>query len=60
MAILEIRDIESGYGEVQILWGTSIALEEGKLTGFALHYQPAAKPSQASGGYSWRRRPSAA
>ena len=32
MALLEIRDIESGYGEVQILWGTSIALEEGKLT----------------------------
>ena len=32
MAILEIRDITSGYGEVQILWGTSIALEEGKLT----------------------------
>lgn len=32
MALLEIRDITSGYGEVQILWGTSIALEEGKLT----------------------------
>ncbi|MCA9942715.1 MAG: ABC transporter ATP-binding protein [Anaerolineales bacterium] len=32
MAMLEIRDITSGYGEVQILWGTSIALEEGKLT----------------------------
>ena len=32
MAILEIRDVESGYGEVQILWGTSIGLEEGKLT----------------------------
>lgn len=32
MAILEIRDITSGYGEVQILWGTSITLEEGKLT----------------------------
>lgn len=32
MAILEIRDITSGYGEVQILWGTSIELEEGKLT----------------------------
>ena len=32
MAILEIRDISSGYGEVQILWGTSIELEEGKLT----------------------------
>src|SRR5574340_164264 len=32
MAILEIRDITSGYDEVQILWGTSLALEEGKLT----------------------------
>jgi branched-chain amino acid transport system ATP-binding protein len=32
MAMLEIRDITSGYGEVQILWGTSIELEEGKLT----------------------------
>jgi branched-chain amino acid transport system ATP-binding protein len=32
MALLEIRDITSGYGEVQILWGTSIKLEEGKLT----------------------------
>lgn len=32
MALLEIRNITSGYGEVQILWGTSIALEEGKLT----------------------------
>ena len=32
MAILEIRDITSGYGEVQILWGTDLALEKGKLT----------------------------
>jgi len=32
MSILEIRDVTSGYGEVQILWGTSISLEEGKLT----------------------------
>ena len=32
MAILEIRDVTSGYGEVQILWGTNLALEEGKLT----------------------------
>ncbi|MCA9932919.1 MAG: ABC transporter ATP-binding protein [Ardenticatenaceae bacterium] len=32
MAILEIRDVASGYGEVQILWGTSINLEEGHLT----------------------------
>lgn len=32
MTILEIKDIASGYGEVQILWGSSLALEEGKLT----------------------------
>jgi branched-chain amino acid transport system ATP-binding protein len=32
MAILEVRDITSGYGEVQILWGASMKLEPGKLT----------------------------
>jgi branched-chain amino acid transport system ATP-binding protein len=32
MAILEIRDVTSGYGEVQILWGTSLVLQEGNLT----------------------------
>jgi branched-chain amino acid transport system ATP-binding protein len=32
MAILEIRDVSAGYGEVQILWDTSLTLEEGKLT----------------------------
>jgi branched-chain amino acid transport system ATP-binding protein len=32
MAILEVRDIASGYGEVRILWGASLALEEGKIT----------------------------
>ena len=32
MAILEIRDVASGYGEVQILWGTSMALQESRLT----------------------------
>jgi len=32
MAILEIHDVTSGYGEVQILWGTSLKLEQGKLT----------------------------
>ncbi len=32
MAILEVRDVTSGYGEVQILWGASMKLEEGKLT----------------------------
>ena len=32
MAILEVRDVTSGYGEVQILWGASIALKQGQLT----------------------------
>ncbi len=32
MAILEVNDIASGYGEVQILWGSSLKLEKGKLT----------------------------
>lgn len=32
MAILEISNITSGYGEVQILWGSSLKLEKGKLT----------------------------
>ena len=30
MAILEINNVASGYGEVQILWGSSLKLEEGK------------------------------
>lgn len=32
MALLEISDVSSGYGEVQILWGVSLKLEAGKLT----------------------------
>jgi branched-chain amino acid transport system ATP-binding protein len=32
MATLEVRQVTSGYGEVQILWDASMALEEGKLT----------------------------
>ncbi len=32
MNILEIQDLTSGYGEVQILWGCSMQVEEGKLT----------------------------
>ncbi|MCL5266221.1 MAG: ABC transporter ATP-binding protein [Chloroflexi bacterium] len=29
---LDVKGIESGYGEVQILWGVSLGLEEGRLT----------------------------
>jgi len=32
MSLLEVKDITSGYGEVQILWGSSMTLEKGKLT----------------------------
>src|SRR6266508_5164630 len=32
MPIHEVREITSGYGEVQVLWGASVALEEGKMT----------------------------
>ena len=32
MALLEVKDITSGYGEVQILWGSSMNLEKGNLT----------------------------
>jgi branched-chain amino acid transport system ATP-binding protein len=32
MSILELQGVESGYGEVQILWGVSMRLEEGRLT----------------------------
>jgi branched-chain amino acid transport system ATP-binding protein len=32
MALLDIRNVSSGYGEVQILWDVSLELERGKLT----------------------------
>ncbi len=32
MALLEIQNVSSGYGEVQILWDVSLKLERGKLT----------------------------
>ncbi len=32
MALLEIKNVTSGYGDVQILWGSSLSLEKGKLT----------------------------
>ena len=32
MTSLAVRDIESGYGEVQILWGATVELGPGKLT----------------------------
>lgn len=32
MKTLEIQALESGYGEVQVLWGVSLNLEQGNLT----------------------------
>jgi branched-chain amino acid transport system ATP-binding protein len=32
MSILEIQNIDSGYGEVQILWDANLSLEKGLLT----------------------------
>ncbi len=32
MTTLAVNDLESGYGEVQILWGTSVELAAGRLT----------------------------
>lgn len=32
MSILAIKDLESGYGELQILWGLSLELQPGRLT----------------------------
>ena len=32
MAVLEVSNLASGYGEVQILWGVDLTLEQGKLT----------------------------
>lgn len=32
MALLEIRDVSSGYGELQIVWSAQLAVEQGQLT----------------------------
>lgn len=32
MALLEVRDLETGYGEVQVVWGVNLSLDAGKLT----------------------------
>ena len=32
MSILEVKEVVSGYGEVQILWGATFGLQPGKLT----------------------------
>lgn len=32
MTILELNHVESGYGEVQVLWGIDLSLEKGNMT----------------------------
>jgi branched-chain amino acid transport system ATP-binding protein len=32
MVTLDVQGLESGYGEVQILWGVSLHLQQGQLT----------------------------
>lgn len=32
MSLLDVNEITSGYGEVQVLWGSTFCLEKGKLT----------------------------
>jgi len=32
MALLEVRNVTSGYGDLQILWGASLDMEKGQLT----------------------------
>jgi branched-chain amino acid transport system ATP-binding protein len=32
MALLEVQEVSSGYGDVQILWDVSLTLERGRLT----------------------------
>lgn len=31
-AVLEVRDLEAGYGEVQVLWGVNLVVQEGRMT----------------------------
>ena len=31
-AVLEVEALETGYGEVQVLWGVSLSASRGKLT----------------------------
>ena len=48
--------VRVGFSELEVTHRLARQrLEDGTLTGFALHYQPAAKPAQTAGGYSWRR-----
>ncbi|CAG0944598.1 partial High-affinity branched-chain amino acid transport ATP-binding protein LivF, partial [Anaerolineae bacterium] len=32
MSTLAVKDLESGYGELQILWGLALEVQPGKLT----------------------------
>lgn len=50
--------LRTGFSELEVSNATSIKrLEAGEVSGLGLHYQPAAVPGRAAGGYSWRRMP---
>lgn len=52
--------LRTGFTEFEVRHPTALKrLEEGRIGGLPLHYQPAAKPADAPGGYSWRRKPAA-
>ena len=53
--------LRTGFTEFEVKNSTALKrLEEGRLNGLPVYYQPTAKPAEASGGYSWRRKPAAA
>jgi len=52
--------LRTGFTELEVRDATALArLEAGRPGGLPVHYQPAAAPAAAGGGYAWRRRPAA-
>lgn len=50
--------LRTGFDEFEVSNPTALRrLEEGRVGGLPLHYQPAAIPEQAGATYSWRRKP---
>lgn len=53
--------LRTGFTEFEVKNPTALKrLDEGRVGGLPLHYQPTAKPAERAGGYSWRRRPALA
>ena len=38
MITLDVKSLETGYGEVQILWGVSLQLQHGQLYRLRMHW----------------------